>query len=154
MTTRRLSANYYRFQLIVIRFNITWICRKKVVFNFKSRRQKNDFIILKVLKSDVSSFRSSHPDVLREKMYLEISRNSEENTCARAASACNFIKKEARAQVFSCEICEISKNAFFTEHLRWMLLNLLIFNNSSFIEHLWLLLYFLKVIKQLFWKGV
>ena len=26
--------------------------------------------------------------------------------------ACNFIKKEALAQVFSCELCETSKNAF------------------------------------------
>ena len=26
--------------------------------------------------------------------------------------ACNFIKKETLAQVFSCEFCEISKNAF------------------------------------------
>ena len=31
--------------------------------------------------------------------------------------ACNFIKKETLAQVFSCESCEISKNTFFTEHL-------------------------------------
>ena len=31
--------------------------------------------------------------------------------------ACNFIKKESLAQVFSCEFCEISKNRFFTEHL-------------------------------------
>ena len=29
--------------------------------------------------------------------------------------ACNFIKKESQAQVFSCGFCEISKNAFFTE---------------------------------------
>ena len=32
--------------------------------------------------------------------------------------ACNFIQKEALAQVFSCEFSEISKNTFFTEHLR------------------------------------
>ena len=32
-------------------------------------------------------------------------------------NACNFIKKEAMAQVFSCEFCQISKNTFFTEHL-------------------------------------
>ena len=31
--------------------------------------------------------------------------------------ACNFIKKETLAQVFSCEFCEISKNTFFVEHL-------------------------------------
>ena len=34
-----------------------------------------------------------------------------------ATEACNFIKKETLAQVFSCELCEISKNTYFTEHL-------------------------------------
>ena len=29
----------------------------------------------------------------------------------------NFIKKEALAQVFPCEFCEISKSTFFAEHL-------------------------------------
>ena len=33
------------------------------------------------------------------------------------AEACNFIKKETLAQVFSCEFCEIFKNTFSTEHL-------------------------------------
>ena len=32
--------------------------------------------------------------------------------------ACNFIKKETLAQVFSCEFCKISKNTFFTEQFR------------------------------------
>ena len=27
--------------------------------------------------------------------------------------ACNFIKKETPAQVFSCEFCEIFKNTYF-----------------------------------------
>ena len=58
--------------------------------------------------------------VLSKKVFLEISQNSQENTCA----ACNFIKKEALAQVFSCESCEISKNTFLTEHLWWLLLNI------------------------------
>ena len=31
--------------------------------------------------------------------------------------ACNFIKKETLAQVFSCKFCENSKNTFFTEHI-------------------------------------
>ena len=35
----------------------------------------------------------------------------------RKPEACNFIKKETLAQVFSCEFCEFSKNIFFTEHL-------------------------------------
>ena len=32
--------------------------------------------------------------------------------------ACNFIKKETLAQVFSCEFCEIFKNMYFEDHLR------------------------------------
>ena len=32
--------------------------------------------------------------------------------------ACNFIKKETLAQVFSCEFCKVSKNIVFIEHLR------------------------------------
>ena len=33
------------------------------------------------------------------------------------AVLCNVTKKETLVQVFSCEFCEISKNAFFTERL-------------------------------------
>ena len=68
--------------------------------------------------------RSSHQRCSMEKVLLEISQNSQENTCARVsfliklqALACNFIKKETLAQVFSCKFCKISKNIFFTEHL-------------------------------------
>ena len=31
----------------------------------------------------------------------------------KVAGACNFIKKETLAQLFSCEFCDIFKNAFF-----------------------------------------
>ena len=48
-----------------------------------------------------------------EKVFLEISQNSQ-NTCASLFfQACNFIKKETPALVFSCEFCEISENTFF-----------------------------------------
>ena len=33
------------------------------------------------------------------------------------AQACNFVKKEALAQVFSCDFCEVFNFTFFTEHL-------------------------------------
>ena len=33
------------------------------------------------------------------------------------AEVCNFIKKETLAQVLSCELCEVSKNTFFTNCL-------------------------------------
>ena len=48
------------------------------------------------------------------------SRRSSHRMCSvrkGLEKACNFIKKEALVQVFSCEFCEISKNTFFTEHL-------------------------------------
>ena len=58
-------------------------------------------------------------------VFLKISQNSQENTCARVSfwiklqtSSCNFIKKETLTQVFSCTFCEIFKNTFFTEYLR------------------------------------
>ena len=57
--------------------------------------------------------------VLSKKVFSEISQNSQENTCARVSFLIKLqaFKKEALAQVFSCEFCEISKNTFFTEHL-------------------------------------
>ena len=58
-------------------------------------------------------------------MFLEISQNSQESTCARVpflTKLQGYIKKEILAQVFSCEICEISKNTFFIEHLCCLLL--------------------------------
>ena len=38
-----------------------------------------------------------------------------------AGQDCNFIKKEAQAQVFSCEFSEISKNTFFASPERLLL---------------------------------
>ena len=56
-------------------------------------------------------------------LFLEISQNSQENTCTRVSfsiklqsSVCNFIEKETLAQVFSLEFCDIYKKTFFTEH--------------------------------------
>ena len=37
--------------------------------------------------------------------------------CENRCLASSFTKKEALAQVFSCEFCEILKNTFFTENL-------------------------------------
>ena len=56
--------------------------------------------------------------VLWKKVFLKISQNSQENTCAGARPATLLTKKLWLAQVFSCEFCEVFKNTFFTEHLR------------------------------------
>ena len=64
--------------------------------------------------------RSSHQRCSIKRVFLVISRNSQENICARVSfliklQACNFIKKETRTQVFSCEFWEIFKSTFFTD---------------------------------------
>ena len=64
------------------------------------------------------------PEVFYKKGVLEISQNSQENTCARLsfliklqAWSLLLYWKETLTQVFSCQFCEISKNIFFTEHV-------------------------------------
>ena len=54
-----------------------------------------------------------------KKVFLKLSQNSPENTCARVSfsiklqiEACNFIKKETLAQMLFCEFSEISNNTF------------------------------------------
>ena len=50
-------------------------------------------------------------------------KDSRQTLANHRPEACNFIKKETVAQVFSCEFCEIYKNTFYyREHLRWLLL--------------------------------
>ena len=83
-------------------------------------------------------------------VFLEISQNSQENTCARASfliklqAACNFVKKEALAQVFSCEFCKISKHAFFYRTppvAASGFCTIKTFNSSVFIYHISLFIY-------------
>ena len=63
--------------------------------------------------------------VLWIKVFLKISQNSQENTCARVSFLIKlqdwglqlFEKRDSGSGVFACKFCEISKNTFFTEHL-------------------------------------
>ena len=64
--------------------------------------------------------RSSRPEVFCKKDILRnFTKFTGKHVCqslffnkVAGLSACNFIKKETLAQVFSCELCEISKNTF------------------------------------------
>ena len=56
---------------------------------------------------------------------VPFSYNSQEITCARVsfsiklqAPPTTLLKKETLVQVFFCELCEVFKVTFFTEHLR------------------------------------
>ena len=54
--------------------------------------------------------RISHRRFYIKKVFLQISQNSQENTCAS-------VLFERLLQVFSCEFSEICKNTSFTKHL-------------------------------------
>ena len=48
-----------------------------------------------------------------KKVFLEISQNSQENTCTKDSFLIKLqAEKETLAQVFSCEFCKITKNTF------------------------------------------
>ena len=59
------------------------------------------------------------PVVFCKKVFLEMSQNSQEKTCARVSFLIRlqasglFTKNKSLAQVFSCEFCDIPKNNFF-----------------------------------------
>ena len=80
-------------------------------------------------------YRSSHLRCSLKTMFLLISPNLQENTCAgvffkvAALKACyfiNFIKKVTPALMFSCEFCETFKNTF-SENICERLLLLIIY---------------------------
>ena len=62
-------------------------------------------LISSFFKFQISTYiQKQPPEVFCKNRCSEKFRNSQENTCARP-EACNFIKKETLAQVFSCEFC-------------------------------------------------
>ena len=99
-----------------------------------------------ILKCSSALFRSSclRCFVTKEKVFWEISRNSQENTCPRVSFSIklqawtySFIKKETLAQVFSCECCELSKKTFFTEQF-WATVSALLRSFSKmFYQYRW-----------------
>ena len=78
--------------------------------------------------------RSSHRRYSIKQVFLKIWQNSQESICVGVnffikVVGCNFIKKGIPTRLFTCEICEISKNTFFTEHL----LSDCFFSSKSFL---------------------
>ena len=55
-----------------------------------------------------------------KKVFLEISQNSLENTCARVS----FLKKRLSHRCFPVNFLKFLKTPFFIEHLWWLLLKL------------------------------
>ena len=70
-----------------------------------------------VLKlSSVDSLRNARSSHRRRSVRKGVLRNFVKFTGKHLCQS-PFFKKETLAQVFSCEFCEISKDAFFTEYL-------------------------------------
>ena len=75
-----------------------------------------------------SILRSSRPEVFYKKGVLRnLAKFTEKQLCQslffnKGLQACNFIKKETLAQVFSC-FAKFLRTTFFIEHLWWLLLN-------------------------------
>ena len=69
-----------------------------------------------------------------KKVFLEISQNLQEKTCARVSflglRPATLLKQRLWHRCFSCEYYEISKNTFFKEHLQWLLLNITLSNTE------------------------
>ena len=81
------------------------------IFRSKHRRCS----IKKALLKDFAVFTGKHLCLFNKETLQRV----DAATCRveSRSLACNFIKKETLAQVFSCEFCETSKNTFFTEHI-------------------------------------
>ena len=67
------------------------------------------------LEKQVTRFCEAFPTEKRVAITFRISH--QRCSMKKGLRPATFIKKEALAQMFSCEFCEISKNIFFTEHL-------------------------------------
>ena len=89
-------------------------------------------IILRIINNQLPTTTSSRPDVFCKKGVLRnFAKITGKQLCQSlcfnkvADQACNFIKIETLAQVFSCEFCEIFKNNFFYKTRPvWLLLDI------------------------------
>ena len=69
----------------------------------------------------------NHPKEFSKKVFLEISQNSQENTCARGF----FLPESLWHRRFPVNFAKISKNTFVTENLRWLLLHAISVNTKN-----------------------
>ena len=61
--------------------------------------------------------------VLCKKAFLEISQNSQENTCTRASFSATLLKKRLRHMCFPVNFAKVLRTHFLKKHLWWLLLS-------------------------------
>ena len=96
LLTKKLNTK--QLSLSCNKDHITYVIVKKYFVTI-SRSSHPEVLCKKGVLRNFAKFRGKH---LRQSLFLK-------NV---AGQACNFIKKETLAQVFSCEFCKISKNIF------------------------------------------
>ena len=112
---------------------IEWRCWKfvnmlKKIYCYRELTFKCCFSILKesyyVLATRYNFIWKQLPrGVLWKKVFLEISQNSQENTCARVRlRSAYLLKKRLWYRCFSVNFAKFLKTHFFIEHLWWLLL--------------------------------
>ena len=111
------------FWLVVVGVNSS--CAKET----KNQQQEN--IKRWLLKTDIGTVRflkrSSRPEVFCKKVSLEISQNSQANTCARVSffnKVAGLKKKRLWHRCFPVNFVKFLRTPFFIEHLWWLLLEM------------------------------
>ena len=95
----------------------------RLTFSSSLKLKKNTIFIGLGIIIPIQIYRNSHQRCSVKKVVLRnLTKFTGKHLCQSLSFNCrpqaNFIKKETLAQVFSCEFCKISKNTFFTDHLR------------------------------------
>ena len=100
-----------------------------------------DFFVLSLLSKDPFHTHNGEAFVRRcsvEKVFLEISQNSQENTCARVSFTrpATLLKKRLWHRCFPVNFAKFLRTPLFTKHLRRLLLIMLVYTckreNQSF----------------------
>ena len=126
---QRFSAvSYFRKTLHLKCLKAVWICLcwpSKNYYPIVSKCLWNRIFCLLELAFLVKPEAAAR-GVLWKKVFLEISQNRQENTCARVSFLIKLQAlgrlRQALAQAFSCEFCEISKNTFLQSTFGGLLL--------------------------------
>ena len=117
-----LTFKVYQIQELKFDVILKWLLVSKM-------EDSNPFLGLKRSNVECLLSEAATRGVLWKKVFLEISQNSQENTCARVSFlktlqvlVCNFTKTETLAQVFSCESAKFPRAPVIIEYFWWLLL--------------------------------
>ena len=83
--------------------------------------EENTFRFIDLQKSEVAI-----RGVLSEKVFLEISKNSQQNTCVLELRPATLLKKKLWHRCFPMNFVKFRRTRFFTERLRLLLMKFIV----------------------------